>query len=611
MVSDAIKFRNVNRQRKKEGEQRRQDFLKHAAIRTNQTQKAICESFGIHIDTLRNWRHTYPEFNHAFINLRRAKDSPERNRKGGLMAKRDLAMDFVEARFNYFGYETPWFQLATVDAYQRAKPGDIVFVLMPPEHGKTTLTEDDLTLAIAKNNNIMITLVSEGERMAQKMSSRIQRRLMADGPFPDLVFDTGPYEPQEGQAQQQPWGVKAWTVYGANMSADQRDFTMAIGGWRSAIAGTRANRLHLDDLQSLRSLGQTEDMWMRFRQDMLSRPGETGITTANGTRVGPRDFYARVDQEFRGEDFYQKIEFPAIVLDNDTQEPKPLWEYDPKTGTGYTMEALERLRKKVGEEAWWRNYMQNPKSNELEVFSEKGIAKCQNPMRSYSMSKDQLPESEVRNGECWITVDPSIGGRNIVAAMHPEADKLWVLAMREDTGLPRNSAIAEVVDQVAGELKAKGWRPTMLVIEAMAFQKGLMEDEAINEVADRHGMRLESHLTGSNKYDEEVGIPSMASSVESGLIDLPYADDTDRFKTDLLLSEFRAWKPIRDKATGRMKFQRGTQLRQDMLMALWFGWIWWINLYAGSKADAVDMSQGIKFGGVPYGMTNTGFLLPN
>ena len=606
-MSNPYKFSNVNRKRQQEAEERRTKFLAFASSRTKQSQISICEAFGISTDTLREWRHKFPEFNHAFLNMRRSKDlrvkTPQRTDA--------LGRSFVENRLHYFGYETPWFQLATVQAYAKAKPGDIVFVLMPPEHGKTTLTEDDLTLSIGQNPNTMITLVSEGERMAQKMSSRIQRRMMADGPFPDFVYDFGPFQPQEGESQMQPWGVKAWTVYQANMSADQRDFTMAIGGWRSAIAGTRALRLHLDDIQSLRSLGQTEDMWTTFRQDMLSRPGETGITTGNGTRVGPRDFYARVDDEFRGEDFYKKVEFPAIVLDNTTQEPKPLWEYDERTRTGYTMESLERLRKKVGEEAWWRNYMQAPKSNELEVFSEDGINLCLNPMRTYGMSRYDLPDSEITHGDAWITVDPSIGGRNIISAMHPEADKLWLLAMREDSTLPRNSAIANAIDQVASDLKAKGWRTTMLVIEAMAFQKGLMEDEAIKDVAARHGMRLESHMTGLNKYDEEVGVPSMASSVESGLIDLPYSTDHDRYLTDLLLSEFRAWKPYRDKHTNRLKFKRGTQLRQDMLMALWFGWIWWINLYAGSSIDGRDMSEGINFGGVPYGMTNTGLLTPN
>lgn len=555
--------------------------------------------------TYRLWRKRDPEFAVAVDRIRSIRrDSDEAKKNDPEFFKK---LTFTQKRKRYFGFDTPWFQQATVDAYDKARPGDITLVLMPPEHGKTTLTEDDLTITIADDPNVLITCISESQNMARKMSNRLMRRLSSNGSALQLVVECGPFEPQTGEdAMRQAWSVDAWSVF-KSTDKDARDYTFATGGWRSAIAGTRATRLHIDDIQSRRSLEQTSSIWGTFRQDMLSRPGETGTTSINGTRVGEQDFYERMDDEFRGEKFYRKIEFPAIIIDNAEGESKPLWEYDPISGTGYTMEQLDRLRKKVGEEAWWRNYMQKPQTTSLVVFSDECIEKSKNTMRSVNHRRNEC--STFSNGECWITLDPSIGGINVVAALHPEADKLYLLDIQEDTDLMRNSSIANAIESVVQRVKARGFTTTMLVIEAMAFQKGLMEDEFITDVARRHGMRLESHLTGINKYDENIGIPSMASSFEAGAFDLPYATDYDKAVSDQLIAQLRAWKPTRDRITGKLKFKRGNQLRQDQLMAVWFAWIWWTEL---RTSTLTDLRAGTTFtrAGLPFAPTRGGLLIP-
>lgn len=594
----ALSLRNYRT--KEASRERKKDFLKRLEADPGRTYKDIAADMGLAEITPRKWGYEDKQFQAAAQAIRR--------RAGIKVVKgnnhKEPPKTFVERRELYFGFDTPWFQQKTVDAYERAGPGDIVLCLQPPEHGKTSLTEDHLTDHIGQDHNTLITVVSEGINMARKISNRVRRRLEANGPTPEFVQAFGPFEGQHGDTRL-PWGADFWSVWGSNL-ADQRDYTMAIGGWNSAIAGTRSHWLHVDDIMSLRNYNQTPQVVEKFRQDMLSRPGETGKTTVNGTRVGDRDFYEWMDREFGGEDFYQKIEFPAIVIDSLTGDRVPLWQRNEETGAGYTMEMLERLRKKVGEDAWWRNYMQKPKTSTLVVFSDEGIQKCENHYRSLNHRRDQMLDV-VENDECWITLDPSIGGINTIAAMHP-GEKLMLLDMQEDTELPRNSAIAEKIRMVASRLVARGWRPTMLVIETMAFQKGLQEDEAIKEVADEFGMRIEGHLTGNNKYDENVGVPSMASSFESGSVDLPYADDYSRHISDVLTAQLRAWKPVRDSETGKLKYKRGNQLRQDQLMALWFGWIWWIQLKSATPAPP---QQELNVGGLRYGLGRSGLFIPS
>lgn len=602
-----IRYEAINRRRIKEGGERREKFLESVRAHPGESIGFHCKAVGISTGTYSGWRIKLPDFAAEVTTLRAAAGVALRGQEKDKIIQR-FDGNFVERRLYYFGFHTPWFQQETDRAYTKAKPGDIVLVLQPPEHGKTSFTEDHLTDHIARDKSVRITAISEGQAMARKISSRIMRRLQSGGPAQQLVKECGPFMPQTGEGgARQPWGVDAWSVYGAD-EFDERDFTFATGGWRSAVAGTRCDRLHVDDIQSKRSLTSTIEMWDIFRQDFLSRPGETGITTLNGTRVGEGDFYETMDDEFRGESFYQKIEYPALVIDHVSGELKPLWEFDPAhpERRGYTLESLERQRRKVGEDAWWRNYMQEPRTQKFIIFSEEGIAKSKNSLRSMNHNRTEI--AGVTSDEAWLGLDPSIGGRNVVCAVHPSGEKLSLLDMQEDTDLPRNSAIAEAVDQVCRRISGRGWRPTKLVIEAMAFQKGLMEDESILAVAKRHGMRLESHLTGINKYDESIGIPSMASSFESGNIDLPYNTDFDQAVSDQFIAQLRAWKPVRDKQTGKLKFQRGNRLRQDQLMAFWFCWIWWTELRTNIVPQ--NLSTAFRMSGLPYTPTSTGLLIP-
>lgn len=605
MAGGDWRYSSANKIRIAESQKRRERALMALAADPTRSRRDICTELGVTVSTWEHWMARFPEFRAdvATIRLRSEERDPAASVADGNSA---VGKSFVEQRYHYFGYTTPWFQERTVTAYENAKPGDIILVLMPPEHGKTSLTEDDLSIAIAKNPNIRITCVSEGRNMARKISNRIMKRMSLNTPARNFLLDYGPFEPQTGEAgMKNRWAVDAWSVYRSQHS-DERDYTFAVGGWSTAIAGTRADRLHVDDIQSLRSADLTAKMWDTFRQDMLSRPGERGHTTLNGTRVRDDDIYDRIDREFRGESFYTKIEYPAILLDHVTQEPKPLWEYDPETGAGYTLEQLEQLRKKVGEDAWWRNYMQQPRSRSFVVFTDETVAKCINPLRGYQMARDQLP---YHNPDAWISVDPSIGGRNVVCAVHPDAEALVVLDMQEDIGLTNNAEIAERIDQVARRISGLGWSPSMLVIEAMAFQKGLMNDESILRVAKQWGMRIESHLTGMNKYDENTGVPAMAASAAGGHLDLAYLDTYDQHVTDAITAQMQAWKPYRDGATGQLKFKRGNQLRQDQLMALWFLWIWWTELRSSSGGQTNP--EAFTIGGMPFAPTRTGLLVPN
>lgn len=510
--------------------------------------------------------------------------------------KTDLIDDwkgFADFRLKFFGHKTPPHQQLIVQALEDAEPGDITLILVPPEHGKTTLFEDYACFKLATNPEWRSTIGTEAQMLARRIIGRIKNRLEPDGPFPKFVQAFGPFTPQrnEGRATRQVWAQDYFNVLNRK-SSDNRDYNMVGIGFGSNIAGTRTDHLHCDDLQSMKTLGQTEKMLETFQQDWLTRPGETGKTTINGTRVGDGDFYEGLIEAFDGKSFFRLVRLPAIVDDPATGEKRPLWPYDPETKSGYTMRQLERLREKVGESAWARNYMQAPRAKSLGTFTEDIIDRCLNPERIIG---SELP---VPGAPVYIGLDPALGGVNCLVAVQITGTKLYLLDIQEDVQLARNEQIMDRLETMLVNVRARGGHTTDVVIEAMNFQRGLARDERLKEMADRWGFASREHLTGSNKYDSDIGVPSMVSSFIKREIDIANGDDErTREIAAALRNQLLRWRPG----------ARGTHLRQDQVMALWFVWILW-----QSRRKTVDTaSTSFKAHALPWKPTNTGLLVPS
>jgi len=554
---------------KAKGESNRRLFLE--AIEHHGKINDSLEIVGVTRSAYEKWRQRIPEFAAKVdaIRLRFAEEGPPEE-KGG---------SFQDFRNEYFGHMSPWFHIAAIDAYEKTPPGNITLILWPPEHGKTTLAEDYFCYKLAVDPQFRITVGSEGQDMARKILGRIRSRMEPHGPFPGYVAKYGPFVPQNqsGRKTAQPWGADYFSVFKKSRH-DERDYSMVSLGWRSKIAGTRTDHLHIDDIQSRVSLNLTEQMFEIFRQDWLTRPGENGRTSINGTRVGEDDFYERVMLQI-DEDILKVIRFPAIV-NNADDEPEPLW---PEM---FTLDSLDRIRRKVGEEAWSRNYMQEPSSSLTATFTDDSIKKCLNPLRS--TLHDPPTDCTV-----YIGLDPALGGNNCVMAATPHEDKLKILFLREDIGLTRNEQILGIVEDAVLRCRKNGASVSDVVIEAMVFQKGLSRDQRLIEMTDQYGFRVREHLTGMNKYDETIGIPSMALSFMRGEIEIPYAEDAPtRHQADELIRQLKSWRPL----------ARGTHLRQDRVMALWFIWILWRQRRA---AFQVDTSQ-FNYKGLPYSKRRVG-----
>jgi hypothetical protein len=509
-----------------------------------------CTRIGVKRSTYRFWRHKHPEFAQAIDEITatsKASATPG-------TSQWDLSVQsFVDFRRLFFGMDTPEFQRRMVDALiemaTAEQKGQITMILVPPEHGKTTLLEDFVTFLVAIDSNRRITVISERQRHALKFSTRVRSRLEARGPYPELVKTFGPFEPQ---GREQAWGTDFWTIRSAKVH-DERDYTMATGGWKAAIAGTRATDLFIDDIMSLRNLTQARQVLEVFRQDMLSRPGVNGNTCIVGTRVGNDDFYELLEATGIVD---HVIRFPAID-DNGNY----LW---PER---YSPEDYRRLRRNAGDEAWWRNYQQKPLLAGDSTFDDDAIEK----MKRHFLSKS---DALIDGHPLYISVDPAFGGNCVVTCAQHIPHALRLIDQRMESSLSKTetiiSMIATMLMQYVDHSRHIGC--TDIVIEDNAAQKGLANDDRLLEIADRYGANVVSHTTGHNKYDENIGVPQMAASARRNEIEVPYAEDeVTQFTFDPFFAECRSWRP-------RIK---GTVLRQDRVMGLWFIWIlfrqrtWW------------------------------------
>jgi hypothetical protein len=549
--------------------------------RTGMMVKECLAQTGVSTKAYERYRRTNMAFAQQMDALRRGDDpTPNGSR-----------FDFEYERRVYFDHESPTFQLEVVRALERLRPGNILMVIFPPEHGKTTLFEDWACLRIAHDPSYMIHVGSESQSLSKKILAKVRQRMNppAGSRLNLFVNDFGPFAPQPNDQRglSQPWSQTYFDVY-RKREFDDRDYSMAAIGFGSQIIGSRSNHLHADDIQSLKTLGQTESMVDTFRQDWLSRPGETGITTVFGNRVDTGDFYESLEDAI-DDDILQIIRMPALIVDPDTQTEFPLW---PER---WDLEKLDRMRRKVGEERWQRNWMQRPLAAGATSFSEEDMRACLDT--NYSLERP--PE---RDELVYIGLDPAMKpGRNCVVGVAVGNQSLRLAYLREDVELNNNEQIMSVLNDAIMWLQSGGASVSDVVIESMNFQRGLARDERLQAMRHHWGFTLSEHLTGINKYDPDIGVPSMAASYTQRKVVLPWAEDT---KTRTVVEDFIRqhlnWRPMKS----------GKKLRQDQVMAFWFAWIRWRGRREELPLHPFERRSTINIGGLPYAPTRTGLVVP-
>jgi len=538
-LTAAVQNELSTRARSRQAARRKETFLSWLANGANVAE--CCEAAGVSINTYYQWRSRDRDFRREQDSIRAAQLGvlPEARWNGG----------FTTFRKEFFGYDTYFHQREIVHAIETARPMSVTMILCPPLHGKTTVMEDFISYKLAVNPNFRITVVSEGQSHAKKILGRVARRMTDPHIGGKYIRRFGPFH---NPMSQRPWAAEFLTVEKA--SHDERDFSLETRGSTAAIAGTRTDLMIIDDIQSLRNYSQTALLVGKFRQDFLTRPGRDGIVVIVGTRVENDDFYETL---LDAEVIDTLVCLPAVSDEAEVVEcPKgPACDVAdvPHHATLcpelWPPHELAKRRKQVGEAVWWRNYQQKPRLAGDATFAEEWLERSKSKLHRVGRAQ---PGHHV-----VIGVDPALSGGNALWAWGYDAETMQILDVVRDFNLTHTEQILNRLEEFALRYK-----PNDVIIEINAFQRALARDARLVEMSRKYGFRVREHTTGHNKADPILGVGSMAGSFERGEVIIPWADDFSRRRMEPVLAELRSWRPDLTAA----------KLRQDMVMAGWFGW---------------------------------------
>ena len=481
----------------------------------------------------------------------------------------------VAFRKQYFGFDTFDHQWRMLEAMEAAPAGGLTLILTPPEFMKTTLICDVVIGDLCDNPNLRVALISEDQDFSSRTIGRIESRLDPEGQMTALMEHFGPFKP-EGRSNKK-WNTEQFTTLASNH--DEQDPTCISVGIRGRIRGSRWDRIYLDDIQSLRTKGNTKMILEIIQGDVITRPGKLGKIMFFGNRVGRGDIYEELERRNMLDEI---VCIPAL----DTLKPKGSqsnfprqWRdaqgrptpdkakgiepiQDPSTGDqlGWDDDDLAQRRAKMDEDQWSRIYMMQPQSDFSSMVNPQDIANATDIRRV----------GEPAGVATMAGLDPSLQAHAFFGVSGYDAEHLYVMDVVDLFKPTTNQRLFAEIRRLNVRYHPGTW-----VIENNHVQSGYLLDDAFLEQQHEFGFRSVGHHTGSDKRDAILGVPDMMSAIVRGEIRFPTIQG-ENVSFARLFDQLISWRP--DVATRR--------LVQDGVMCLWFQYLLWKKLRALIAAEA-------------------------
>lgn len=470
--------------------------------------------------------------------------------------------------------------------YERGSAGlGRVLVNVPPNHSKSmTVTINYVTYRIVKDPNISVMIVSKTQNQAKKFLYAIKQRLTHPR-YADMQVAFGPADGFRATADQ--WTATQIYLGGEGRDSGEKDPTVEAVGIGGQIYGNRANLIILDDTVVLSNANQYEAQMDWIRQEVASRlPPDGGQLLVVGTRVASVDLYRELrnpDHYTDGEVPWTYLAMPAVLEYADKAEgwdtlwPKseqPLSDHDTQDADGmyerWSGKRLEKVRNEVGPAKWSLVY-QNQDIAEDAIFDPTCVRGAVNGMRKPGalIAGAAGHPADPQNFYRVIGLDPAMRGETaaVAYAVDRRSHKRYVM----DVLIMKSPTPAAIRDLI------KSWadiyRPHVVIVESNAFQLFLTQDEEIIRFLATRGIAYRPHFTGNNKTDPEFGVASLAPLF--GTKTLREGQVTTKHNKDNLIelpdsSQYEAIKKMIEQLITWQPGVRGSKLKMDAVMALWF-----------------------------------------
>lgn len=235
--------------------------------------------------------------------------------------------------------------------------------------------------------------------------------------------------------------------------------------------------------------------------------------------IGTAQDYGDMYHVLQKNDAYVGIKLSAIV---DEEKRTALW------SERYTYEDLMDIKRRVGALAFSQEYLNNPLTDETTIFPTTLFAPLFDSELSYSLN---YTGSKL----VYLGVDFSVPGSTdgdwtvIVALEYDPSENIYTLL---NYWRARPSSIQEQIKQI--EYYSQLYRITLGYLEDNSFQ-GIYREH----FKKKSNLPLRGHtVTGQKKKSLETGLVSLRPIFENGGFRLPYKTESDRMKTDYIVSEF-------------------------------------------------------------------------
>ncbi len=579
-------------------------------IRQGKTFKECSDQVGRSVKTLYQWTYDSPKFRaqveaatQAFTTSQDRDQMLWRDKRDELVPilRKDYpswATYVVAFRKQYFNFDTFEHQWRMFEAIENAPGGGVTMILLPPAWTKTSCVCDASIADLCMDPNFRTAFISGDLEFARKTLARVTRRLEDDGGPPSpLIEHFGPFKPDGVRSKK--WNSDEITLLASNH--DEQDPSIVSVGIKGRIRGYRWDRVYLDDIQSLNTLGETKKFIELFRQDVLTRPNKQGKIIIFGNRVGRNDVYDEflqldlIDELViipaldLGKPVGKQSNFPRQYRDangNVTTDPeKSVEPICDESGDqmGWDDEDLAKRRLAVGEDQWSRVYMMEPESDYSAMISTQDIAEATDLDRKVGAAAD-------RAVGVMCSLDPSLHNHAFLIAAGYDASHLYVYDALDRYKLTTNQRLfAEVRDLT------RRYLPNTWVIENNTLQSGYLTDDAFIELREAYNFRAVGHHTGGNKKDLQLGVPAMMEAIRRGEIRFPRITEEHEGFTRLF-DQLMSWRP--DKPT--------KMIVQDGVVTLWFAYLLWKKLRGALISEATPIRrQGLdRVTLYPYARTN-------
>ena len=413
-----------------------------------------------------------------------------------------------------------------------------IMIMAPRSHAKSTeITVSYSLYEIGKNPNVRIVIVSSSMSQSQSFLREITQELERNDRHKEVFGNQVPAMPEK-------WTQHEIIVDRTNTKL--KDPTVSATSIGGTVLSKRADIIICDDIlnkENTRTAEQREKVRQWFFEVLLPVLEPDGRLIVVGTAWNSEDLY----HQLMGDDTFQiRKRYQAIINEATHEVMWPArWDYD----------SLMLRKKTMGSLAFSQAYQNVVLSAEDAVFKVDWINRAKARGRNYRL-RPTLDYATWDLGQMLIAngIDLAISKNStsdftamMVLGRTREGMKIPLWAIREKLS---PAETRQKIFEIHQNFSKQGLK--MHKVESNGYQESLRRDMA--EMTD---LPITGYNTGGEKFDEIVGINSMAIDFENDKWIIPYDknDDYTRRMMDFLIS-------------GLLAFPSGHT--EDLVMATWF-----------------------------------------